>query len=39
VPGVLADSDPESLAAFELASSDRSPYREFATQIHLLARR
>ncbi len=39
VPGVIADSDPESLVAFELASSTRPPYRDFATQIHLLARR
>ncbi len=39
VPGVIADSDPEALVAFELASSTEAPYRDFATQLHLLARR
>ena len=39
VPGVIADADPESLVAFELASSTEAPYRDFATQLHLLARR
>jgi S-adenosylmethionine-dependent methyltransferase len=39
VPGVLADADPEGLAAFELATSAQPPYRDFATQLHLLARR
>lgn len=39
VPGVIADTDPEALVGFELASSTLSPYRDFATQLHLLARR
>jgi ubiquinone/menaquinone biosynthesis C-methylase UbiE len=39
VPGVVADADPDGLAAFELAASASSPYRDFATQLHLLARR
>jgi S-adenosylmethionine-dependent methyltransferase len=39
VPGALADADPEALLAFELAASDRSPYRDIATQLHLFARR
>lgn len=38
VPGVLADADPEGLTAFELAASAQSPYRDIATQLHLLAR-
>jgi ubiquinone/menaquinone biosynthesis C-methylase UbiE len=39
VPGVLADADPEGLTAFELAVSASPPYRDIATQLHLLARR
>ncbi len=39
VPGVLADADPEGLTAFELAASAVPPYRDIATQLHLLARR
>lgn len=39
VPGVVADADPDGLTAFELAASSTSPYRDFATQLHLLARR
>lgn len=39
VPGVVADADPEGLAAFELASSALPPYRDFATQLHVLARK
>jgi S-adenosylmethionine-dependent methyltransferase len=38
VPGVLADADPEGLTAFELAVSALLPYRDIATQLHLLAR-
>jgi SAM-dependent methyltransferase len=38
VPGVLADADPEGLKAFELAVSAQAPYRDIATQLHLLAR-
>jgi SAM-dependent methyltransferase len=39
VPGVIADADPEALVAFELAASAEAPYRDFATQLHVLARR
>jgi ubiquinone/menaquinone biosynthesis C-methylase UbiE len=39
VPGVVADADPEGLIAFELATSTVAPYRDLATQLHLLARR
>ncbi len=39
VPGVLADTDPEGLAAFELAASQQPPYRDIATQLHFLARK
>ncbi|GHJ44974.1 methyltransferase [Catellatospora sp. TT07R-123] len=39
VPGVVADADPEALTAFELAVSALPPYRDVATQVHLLARR
>ncbi len=39
VPGVLADGDPEALAAFELAVSAQPPYRDIATQLHFLARK
>jgi S-adenosylmethionine-dependent methyltransferase len=39
VPGALADADPEAVLAFELAAADQSPYRDIATQLHLLARR
>lgn len=39
VPGVLSDADPEGLAAFELSASGLPPYRDIATQLHLLARR
>ena len=39
VPGPVADADPEALLAFELAVSALPPYRDVATQLHLLARR
>jgi S-adenosylmethionine-dependent methyltransferase len=39
VPGTVADAHPQGLLAFELAAADRSPYRDIATQLHLLARR
>ncbi|WP_020521894.1 class I SAM-dependent methyltransferase [Catelliglobosispora koreensis] len=39
VPGVVADNDPEALTAFELATAALAPYRDVATQLHLLARR
>ncbi|MBN1172515.1 MAG: methyltransferase domain-containing protein [Micromonosporaceae bacterium] len=39
VPGAIAEAEQEQLLAFELAASAISPYREIATQLHLLARR
>jgi len=39
VPGMLSDADPEGLVGFELAASVLPPYRDIATQLHLLARR
>ena len=42
VPGTLLDAEPgalDALLALELASADRPPYRDIATQLHLLARR
>jgi S-adenosylmethionine-dependent methyltransferase len=38
VPGAAADADPEALLEFELAAAARPPYRDIATQLHLLAR-
>jgi len=39
LPGSVADADQSALLEFELAASARSPYRDIATQLHLLARR
>ncbi|HEX6074429.1 MAG TPA: methyltransferase domain-containing protein [Micromonosporaceae bacterium] len=42
VPGALLDAEPgayDALLAFEAQASARSPYRDIATQLHLLARR
>jgi len=42
VAGGLLDSDPaafEALVRLEVAAAERSPYREIATQLHLLAAR
>lgn len=42
VPGALVDSDAgayDDLVALELATSDRSPYADVATQLHVLCRR
>ena len=42
VPGALLDTEPgayDALLAFEQEASTRLPYRDIATQIHLLARR
>ncbi len=42
VPGVLADAETGGLKALlelELAAAGRSPFRDIATQLHLLARR
>jgi SAM-dependent methyltransferase len=42
VPGALLDTEPgalDALLALELAAADQPPYRDIATQLHLLARR
>jgi SAM-dependent methyltransferase len=39
VPAAVAEADPESLLALELAAADRPPYRDIAAQLHLFARR
>jgi SAM-dependent methyltransferase len=42
VPGALLDTEPgalDALLALELAAADKPPYRDLATQLHLLARR
>jgi S-adenosylmethionine-dependent methyltransferase len=38
VPGVVLDSEQETLRRFEVAAAALSPYRDLATQLHLLAR-
>lgn len=38
VPGAVADADPDALVSFELAAAARPPYRDIATQLHVLAR-
>jgi S-adenosylmethionine-dependent methyltransferase len=39
VPGTLVDSDPQALLNFELIAAGHPPFRDIATQLHLLARR
>ena len=39
VPASAADADPRTLLDLELAAAARSPYRDIAAQLHLLARR
>jgi 2-polyprenyl-3-methyl-5-hydroxy-6-metoxy-1,4-benzoquinol methylase len=39
VPGAVLEREHEALLAFELAAAGRTPYRDLATQLHLLARR
>ncbi len=39
VPGTLVDSDAQALLNFELIAADHPPFRDIATQLHLLARR
>lgn len=39
IPSAAADHDPANLLALELALAGRSPYRDIAAQLHLLARR
>jgi 2-polyprenyl-3-methyl-5-hydroxy-6-metoxy-1,4-benzoquinol methylase len=38
VPSIVLDNESEALQAFELAAASLSPYRDVATQLHLLAR-
>jgi SAM-dependent methyltransferase len=39
VPGGVAEREHDGLVAFEMAVAPRAPYRDIATQLHLLARR
>jgi len=39
VPGTVLERDHEALTAFELATAGQAPFRDIATQLHLLARR
>jgi SAM-dependent methyltransferase len=39
VPAAVAEADPESLLALEMAAASRPPYRDIASQLHLFARR
>ena len=39
VPGGVAEREQEALVAFELEAASRQPYRDIASQLHLLARR
>jgi S-adenosylmethionine-dependent methyltransferase len=39
VPGTLVDADAQALLNFELAAAGQPPFRDIATQLHLLARR
>jgi S-adenosylmethionine-dependent methyltransferase len=39
MPGALADADVSGLLDFELATASLPPFRDIATQLHLLARR
>lgn len=39
VPGAVLEREQEALAEFELATAARSPFRDVASQVHLLARR
>lgn len=39
IPGSAAEADLQALVEFELAAAELSPYRDIATQLHLLARK
>ena len=39
VPGAVLEGQADALLAFELAAATRRPYRDLATQLHLLARK
>jgi S-adenosylmethionine-dependent methyltransferase len=38
MPGALADADPAGVLEFELAAANVAPFRDMATQLHILAR-
>lgn len=38
MPGAMADADPAGLLDFELATAGSAPFRDIATQLHVLAR-
>jgi 2-polyprenyl-3-methyl-5-hydroxy-6-metoxy-1,4-benzoquinol methylase len=38
IADLVPQADPDALLEFELAAASRSPYRDIATQLHLLAR-
>jgi S-adenosylmethionine-dependent methyltransferase len=38
MPGALADADPAGVLDFELATAGLAPFRDIATQLHVLAR-
>jgi len=38
MPGALADADPTGVLDFEIATSSMPPFRDIATQLHVLAR-
>jgi 2-polyprenyl-3-methyl-5-hydroxy-6-metoxy-1,4-benzoquinol methylase len=38
MPGALADADPAAVLEFELATASVAPFRDIATQLHVLAR-
>jgi S-adenosylmethionine-dependent methyltransferase len=38
MPGALADADPSGVLDFEIATASMSPFRDIATQLHVLAR-
>jgi S-adenosylmethionine-dependent methyltransferase len=39
IPASVADADPQALLELELAAAAQAPYRDFAMQLHLFARR
>jgi S-adenosylmethionine-dependent methyltransferase len=39
IPGTVADTEPRALLHFELAAAGQPPFRDIATQLHLLGRR
>jgi S-adenosylmethionine-dependent methyltransferase len=38
-PGALTDADPQEMLDFEIAAAGLAPFRDIATQLHVLARR